>query len=73
MKQLEENPELLYRLEPYDADFNALPMDLQNLLVIAGGGGGESYASWRNNDATWYNISSDSGQPEEDGSVNECM
>merc|ERR1711933_271870 len=41
---LEGNPELLYRLEPYDADFNALPMDLQNILVIAGGGGGESYA-----------------------------
>ena len=49
---LEAHPELMYRLESVsDApDFNSLPIDIQNILVIAGGGGGEAYASWRYDD-----------------------
>ena len=76
---LESHPELIYRLESCsdDVDFNSLPIDIQNILVIAGGGGGESYASWRYEDQDLdqsfrYGDDDDGGG---DGSLssNECL
>lgn len=49
---VEENPELLLRLQHFNAndDFSRLPMDVQNMLVVGGGGGGAGWKSWQDDD-----------------------
>eukprot|EP01025_Chloroclados_australasicus_P026637 TRINITY_DN2644_c1_g1_i3.p1 TRINITY_DN2644_c1_g1~~TRINITY_DN2644_c1_g1_i3.p1 ORF type:complete len:236 (-),score=10.58 TRINITY_DN2644_c1_g1_i3:370-1077(-) len=46
-KIIKENPQFVFRLERFQGkSFSELPMDVQNQLAIAGGGGGASYKSW---------------------------
>lgn len=65
---LEANPSLIYRLESYEGDFNSLPIDVQNILVIAGGGAGESHASWRRQDLICDDATTSTNQDD----INSC-